>query len=497
MHHARGGVARSLFAAPLGLGIVFAPAATAQQPFDLRRVGTDSSSFTAIAARPGDADHAFALTRTGRILIIENGTSFQATPLLDFSALVVSGGESGALGMAFDPDYASNGYLYITHTTSGTGGQPPYVLARYTVSPPMSLAADPASRTVIMPLTPGGQGLTNHQGGWIGFGPDGYLYISRGENPAGGTNAQNPDTIRGKILRIDVRSDQFPEDPLSNYAIPPDNPFAGATAGADEVFAMGLRNPWRASFDRLTGNLWIGDVGNGHEEIDVLPRGAAPPVNFGWPCYDGESRYNTGGLCATPMNLTFAAVTFNRAGSAVPAFNSTCLTGGVVYRGCELPAMYGRYIYGGCTGGPLSSFDITDPPGTAISHAAGLGVSLGAIYTFGQDAHGEVYIGTANALYRMVPIEGTFTDCNANGRADACEIADGSATDDNGDGLPDTCTRLCPADLDASGQLNVGDLFWFLNRFFRALPAADTNGDGEVTVQDIFDYLILYFEGCP
>lgn len=488
IHRCRGTC--GLFVAAL-CGLALAPAPThAQQPFALRRVGTTGASFTAITSRPGDPDHAFALTRTGRVLVIQNGTSLGDTPLLDISSLVYSSFESGALGMAFDPDYATNGYLYIAHTRSNSL---PYVLVRYTVSPPISLTADPASRIIIMPLTPNGGNLTNHQGGWIGFGPDGYLYITRGEGSGFGTTAQDPGTIFGKVLRIDVRSDDFPQDPLRNYAIPPGNPFAGFTPGADEVFAMGLRNPWRASFDRATGNLWIGDVGSGHEEIDFLPANAAPPVDFGWPCLDGQEPRNNTGPCAEPMSPTAALVTFTRSGNPVPAFNSTCLAGGVVYRGCEIPAMRGRYIYGGCTGGPLSSFDIADPPGTAVTYP---NAHLGVIYTFGEDAHGEVYIGTESGLYRMVPPEGASTDCNANGRADACEIADGSATDVNGDGLPDSCTRLCPADIDASGQLNVGDLFFFLNQFFQNLPPADTNSDGSVALQDLFDYLALYFQGC-
>ncbi len=479
-------------AASGGLVLAIAPAG-AQEPFALRRVGADNSSFTAIAARPGDPDHAFALTRTGRVLVIENGTSLRAEPLLDISSLVNVTFESGALGLAFDPDYASNGYLYITHTSLVPNTQPPYVLARYTVSPPPSLTADPNSRTVIMPLTPAGEPQTNHQAGWIGFGPDGFLYITRGENPGSGTNAQNPGTIRGKVLRIDVRSDAFPEDPLRNYAIPPGNPFAGDTPGADEVFAMGLRNPWRASFDRQTGDLWIGDVGNGHEEVNVVPSGAAPPMNFGWPCYDGQDRFQTAGLCSGPTGLRSALVTFTRSGNDVSAFNSTCLAGGVVYRGCEVPSMRRRYLYGSCAGGSLASFDIADPAGTAVTYP---GLGLGPVFTFGEDAHGEVYIGTERGLYRMVPPAGASTDCNANGRADACEIADGSAPDVNGDGVPDSCTRLCPADLDASGQLNVGDLFFFLNQFFQGLPPADTNSDGPVTLQDLFDYLALYFQGC-
>jgi glucose/arabinose dehydrogenase len=481
-----------------GFMLALAPGSQAQQPFTVQQVGTVNTSFTAIVPRPGDREHAFALTRSGIIHIVANATTFLATPLLDFHTLVASGGESGALGLAFDPDYQTNGYFYICYTAVVPVGStdPKYMVARYTVSPPSALTADPASRTVIMPLIGATQSVQNHNGGWIGFGPDNLLYISRGEGPVFGTTAQNPTTINGKILRIDVRGDDFPTDPLRNYAIPPGNPFAADLTAAREVFIMGLRNPWRCSFDRLTGSLWIGDVGTNHEEIDLAPAAAMPPVNLGWPCYDGNSRATTSGLCAAPSGLTAPLVEFNRTGTATP-FISTCLTGGIVYRGCEIPAMRGRYIYGGCTSSPLSSFNISDPAGTVVDHTAGLGVTLGSIYTFGEDAYGEVYIGTSSRLYRMLPLAGSLVDCNANGRADACEIADGSAEDINGDGIPDSCTRLCPADFDASGQVNVGDIFWFLNRYFSGSASADINGVNGITVQDIFDFLAIYFQGCP
>lgn len=472
-----------------------ASACSAQTMFSFRRIGTENAAFTAITSRPGDREHAFALARDGRVLVIVNGTSLGATPLLDFRSVVAVGGESGALGLAFDPEYAVNGHVYICHSTATS---PRYVIVRYTVSPPSALTADPATRTTIMPITAASATVGNHNGGWIGFGPDGYLYMARGEGPLFGTAAQDLTSIYGKILRIDVRGDDFPEDSLRNYRIPADNPYASG-GGAPELWARGLRNPWRASFDRLTGDLWIGDVGSRHEEINRVPAGTSL-VNFGYPCYDGLVRGNSSGLCADPAASEPPALLYARSG--VPAARiSTCVTGGVVYRGCEVPSMVGRYLYGQCGYGgsnpKLGSFAIADPMGTAMLHAAESVNVLAAAFTFGEDAAGEVYVGGSSGLYRMIPLEGTTTDCNGNGRADNCEIADGSTPDVNGDGLPDSCTAACPADFDASGALGVGDIFRFLGLWFAQSPLSDFNADAAVSLQDLFDFLSAYFDGCP
>lgn len=468
---------------------------SAQTMFAFRRIGSESAGFTAITPRPGDREHVFALARDGRVLTIINGSAFSATPLLDFRSVTAVGGESGALGLAFDPEYATNGHFYICHSTSTS---PRFLIVRYTVSPPSALTADPATRTVIMPLVTTSETISNHNGGWIGFGPDGFLYMARGEGPVFGAAAQDVTSIYGKILRIDVRGDDFPQDPLRNYRIPADNPYA-LGGGAPELWSRGLRNPWRASFDRLTGDLWIGDVGSRHEEVNRVPAGIAL-VNFGYPCYDGFVRASTNGLCANPAAAEPPALGYARSG--VPAARvSSCVTGGVVYRGCEIPSMSGRYLYGQCgysgNNPKLGSFAIANPADTAMLHAAESVSVLAAAFTFGEDAHGEVYVGGSSGLYRMVPLEGTTTDCNGNGRADNCEVADGSVPDANGDGLPDSCTARCAADFDASGALGVGDIFRFLSFWFAQSPLADFNSDPGVTLQDLFDFLSAYFSGCP
>lgn len=479
--------------AAFAVGAFAAPAA-AQSPFQLAPTPIGSSC-TSIATRSGDPDRVFVLTRNGRVLVIENGTTLLPTPMLDISTLVNVGGEGGALGLAFDPDHRTNGHLYIAHTRASNPDEPRFSVVRYSVSPPDGLVADPASRRMVMPLLDMSQTQSNHLGGWIGFGPDGYLYIARGEGPVFSTVAQDPARIFGKILRVDVRSDDFPEDPLRNYAIPPGNPFVGTPDAAPEAYAVGLRNPWRCAFDPPTGDLWIGDVGTRHEEINVLgPATPAPrkPVNFGYPCFDGTESVRTPPCLATGTVHTPPALEFHRSGVENPALLSTCVTGGVLYRGCAVPALHGRYVYAACAGSArFGSFDPAHPVATATAHDNSL-----LIYGFGADAYGEVYLAGPSGIYRMMPPAGTFTDCNSNGRVDACEIADGSAADADRDGLPDDCMPLCSVDADGSGVVNVGDIFIYLSRWFGGSPTADFNRDGAVTVQDLFDFLGAYFAGC-
>lgn len=469
-------------------------AAQVEPPFSLEVVpGPTNLQITAIATRPGDPSHLFALTRVGQVGIIENGRTLLPTPLLSLESVVL-GGEGGALGLAFDPDYQTNGHLYIAYTTSSTSSSDRYVIARFTAASPSDLTVDPSTRATVMSLQ-GDIGI--HLGGWIGFGPQGLLYISRGEGPAFAQVAQDPTRIQGKILRIDVRADDFPDDPLRNYAIPPGNPFASGAHGAPEVFARGLRNPWRCSIDPPTGMLWIGEVGTAHEEINRISLNDPEPgvaANFGWPCFDGHTQVQSNNLCQSPDDLLDPLVEFNRSGPN-PALVSTCLTGGLVYRGCAVPELRGRYLYASCTTGRLCSLDASspNPASTAIAYTT----SVLSTYCFGEDAFGEVYLGTATGIYRILPPAGQFIDCNNNGRADACEIADGSAADADNDGVPDGCAPACPADVNRDGILSVGDLFHFLARWFEAHPQSDFNMDSTVSLEDLFAFLRAYFRGCP
>jgi glucose/arabinose dehydrogenase len=248
------------------------------QTISLQSFATGFSSPVAIV-NAGDS-RLFVVQRGGAIRILNangtiNGTNFLTIP----STTVLSGGERGLLGLAFHPNYATNGYFYVNYTRVGDGAT---VVARYSVSATDPNVANPASAQILLTVT---QPYSNHNGGSLAFGPDGYLYIGMGDGGSGGdpqNYAQNINSLLGKMLRIDV-------DNGTPYSIPTGNPFAGATPGADEIWAVGMRNPWKFSFDKNTGDLWIADVGQSSiEEINkALSTDAG--LNYGWKCYEGNS----------------------------------------------------------------------------------------------------------------------------------------------------------------------------------------------------------------
>ncbi len=246
------------------------------------------------------------------------------------------------------------------------------------------------------------QPFSNHNGGWMGFGPDGFLYIASGDGGSGGdpqNNAQNLNSLLGKILRIDVNSDSFPTDPNRNYAIPAGNPFAGATAGADEVWLYGLRNPWRASFDSVTGDLWIGDVGQGaREEVDRIPAGVGG-LNLGWRFKEGLLPY-TG---QAPGGLTDPILDYGR---TTPLFNGFSITGGYVYRGPG--GANGLYVFGDFVTGNLWTVSYANSQAQDfINRNAQLAVSGGdfdQIASFAVDGTGRLYmIGLDGDIHRLTP----------------------------------------------------------------------------------------------
>src|SRR5262245_36732420 len=259
-----------------------AAAVSSQTALTTEMVASGLSSPVFVTSPPGDCSRLFVVEQTGAIRIVKNG-SLLATPFLDINTLVLFGGEQGLLGMAFHPSYAANGFFYVNYTRKPDGAT---VVARYSVS----ANPDVADRGSVLPLLVIAQPFDNHNGGMLAFGPnDGFLYIGMGDGGSGGdpfNNAQNPDVLLGKMLRIDV---DHASPPLA-YAIPPSNPFAGAAAGADEIWSVGLRNPWRFTFDRANGDMYIGDVGqNSVEEIDFEPAGSPGALNYGWRCMEGTS----------------------------------------------------------------------------------------------------------------------------------------------------------------------------------------------------------------
>ena len=246
-------------------------------------------------APPGDTGRLFILEKTGLIRILDLSTGqLLPTPFLDLTTQITTNGEQGLLGLAFDPDFADNGQFYV-HITNPSGDAE---IRRYQVSAGNPNVADPASATPILSVDLPGN-ASNHRAGWIAFGPDGNLYVAIGDGGSTPETGQSINDLLGNILRIDVHGDAFPADPTRNYAIPADNPFVGV-AGEDEIFAIGLRNPWRPSFDRGLETFFIADVGqNTWEEVNIGQAGA----NYGWVLFEGPDRINPG----TPTGGTATA----------------------------------------------------------------------------------------------------------------------------------------------------------------------------------------------
>ncbi len=316
----------------------------------------------------------FILEQNGQIRNWQAG-SLLPEPFLDLRGTVVCCGERGLLGLAFHPDYGNNGYFFVNYTLESRGDLITRI-ARYQVSTEAN-RADPQSEHILLEIQ---QPYENHNGGGLTFGPDGYLYIAVGDGGSGGDplgNGQSLDTLLGKLLRIDV-------DASDPYTIPVENPFAGG-GGLPEIWAYGLRNPWRFTFDLLTGDLYIGDVGQGDwEEIDFLPAGNPGGVNFGWNVYEGMHHYS--GAPDAGEVLAFPVAEYGHdTGQSV--------TGGAVYRGTELPDWYGVYLYGDFSSGKVWGL-LRLPDG---SWQNSLLFTTGAlISSFGQDSSGEVYLVNYN-----------------------------------------------------------------------------------------------------
>lgn len=315
----------------------------------------------------------FVLEQAGRVWIVRDGL-VEPVPFMDISPLVsTSANERGLLGLAFHPDYAENGVFYVHYSTRNPDGDT--VLARYRVSESNPDLADLNSAQVIFTLR---QPYPNHNGGQIAFGPDGYLYVGLGDGGAAGDplNAgQTPDTLLGKILRLDV-------DSSDTYAIPEDNPaFTVNPALAPEVWAWGLRNPWRFSFDRATGDLYIADVGqNMLEEINFQPADSPGGENYGWRVFEGTQRYSSE---AAPANHVLPIFEYNHG-------EGCSVTGGYVYRGAEMPALDGVYFFGDyCFGRVWATW--RDASGAFQTQVFLPDTDL-IISSFGEDEDGELYL---------------------------------------------------------------------------------------------------------
>ena len=380
--------------------------------------GTDrlmfsSAALTGATHAPGDASRLFVMEQRGLIQILDlNTLVVNAVPFLDINSRVIDGGgERGLLGLAFHPDHANNGLLYVNYSRNGDGDT---VIAEYGLTGDPDVA-DFASERILLTID---QPQSNHNGGWMGFGPlDGYLYIATGDggnfcdqgsgHTAGIGNAQDLTTnLLGKMLRI---------DPTGGvpYAVPPSNPFVGIS-GDDEIWSYGLRNPWRASFDRLTGDLYIGDVGQDlREEVDFQPGTSPGGENYGWRCREGTGcstsspsscTTTTGCVCPGDMPTLTAPIHDYLQGAA----HCTVICG-YAYRGLVFPQLQGDLFFADYCSGVLWSFRVQD--GTKVDfklRTAELspsidGFTLSSIRSFGEDADGELYIVTTNAVYKIVP----------------------------------------------------------------------------------------------
>jgi glucose/arabinose dehydrogenase len=348
----------------------------------LQEVVTGLADPLRLTAPPGDA-RLFIVEKGGRIRIVRNG-ALLPTPFLDVSALVSNGNEQGLLGLAFDPQYAGNGRFFIDYTD--TDGNT--VVASYRVSSDPDVA-DPASAVVRLRVD---QPYSNHNGGHLLFGPDGFLYVGLGDGGSAGDpqrRGQDPRDLFGSMLRIDVSG-------ATGYTSPGSNPHGENAAWAPEVWNIGLRNPWRFTFDRATGDLYIGDVGQGdREEIDVSPAasGAGRAQNFGWPITEGAACYG--------------ASSCDRTGLVEPVLDYThadgcSVTGGIVYRGPAIPQLAGTYFYSDYCSDWVRSFRYAGGQATERTEWPTLSPGSGVL-SFGEDTAGELYILSANGgVFRIV-----------------------------------------------------------------------------------------------
>ena len=429
------------------------------------RVASGLSRPVFVTAPPGDTLRLFIVEQFSARIKIRKGDVVLATPFLDINDLVIdSGNERGLLGLAFHPDYVLNGYLFVNYTDNAGNS----VIARFTVSSNPDLA-DPGSSVILLTIL---QPYANHNGGMMAFGPnDGYLYISMGDGGSSGdpeNRAQDDGELLGKMLRIDV-------DSGPPYGIPPDNPFVGAGDPLDEIWAKGLRNPWRFSFDRMTGDLYIGDVGqNTYEEIDFQPATSVGGENYGWRLKEGDHCFNPPINC-DPGGLTNPIHEYTHGGTPFRC----SVTGGYVYRGTAIPDFQGTYFFADFCSDQIWSFrydgvTLTEFTDRTAELAPGGGLSIGNISSFGEDGMGELYIVDLDGeVFKLCPSEGCAGFCEGN--FDCDEDQDGTdaaafKVDFGRSTFVNPCTNqdTCKGDFDCDGDVDGSDAGWFKEDFGRS-----------------------------
>ena len=516
------------------------------------RVATGMARPLYVTAPVGDNSRLFIVEQrtgsvapaTGRIRILNlPSNTLNATAYLSVGNLS-AGSEQGLLGLAFHPDFLNNGYFYVNFTRTAQAGVSAgsTQIVRYRANAPFatSTTADPASATPVLTIL---QPDANHNGGWMSFGPDGFLYVATGDGgcandaTCGGTapsvfphsaggNAQDlTQNLLGKMLRLDVDGadnipgnaddDAFPADAERNYAIPPTNPFV-ATAADDEIFMFGLRNHWRNSFDRATGDLWIADVGQGaREEVNLVRAGQGSGWNFGWRCMEGTRCTGLSGCTCNSAALRMPIIEYGH--DAATAIGPTTLlgcsiTGGHVYRGAAIPCLNGYYFFTDYCTANIHTFR-AGPNGEVLDLVARgqmnpAGQAITNVVSFGEDNAGNMYIvdQTGGEVYRVISTGFTGPDCNNNSQPDACDIRLGVAADTNNNGVPDSCEAIPCDDIDFNNNgvfpedQDVVDFFDVLAGGSCALcNDIDFNNNGVFPEdQDIVDFFNVLAGGdCP
>ncbi len=341
----------------------------------------------------GDGSNRLFIVQQGGLIRIWNGTTVLATPFADLTGVISTGGERGLLSMAFHPRYDTNRYFFIYYTTT-SGSVTSINIARMRTRSDNPNLADAASRVVLITI-PKPANRTNHNGGDLNFGPDGKLYFGTGDGGSGGDPddlAQDSTSLLGKMIRINV--DSFNTAPF--YVIPPDNPYTSNPNIRDEIFAMGLRNPWRWSFDRLTNDVWIADVGqNVREKVNFRTFAQSDSVNYGWRCYEGNNAHNLTD-CRPAINYLFPI--FDYPHNSTGGFS---VTGGFVYRGTQYPALYGYYIFADYVSGNVWRTFPNGSGGWTTTRQAGL---PGNIAGFGEAENGELYAASlsSDSIYQVI-----------------------------------------------------------------------------------------------
>ncbi|MCB2201744.1 PQQ-dependent sugar dehydrogenase [bacterium] len=451
--------------------------ARAQNPdtltLSLQPVVTGLNQPIHIVNAPMDSTRLFVLERPGVVKIVQ-GDSVLASPFLDISGQVVTGGERGLLGMAFHPDFPDTQAFFLNYVNR-TNDTDYTFISRFSITSNPNVA-DPGSEQVIFQIR---QPQANHNGGTIHFGPDRFLYIGMGDGGGSGDPddlAESPASLLGKLLRIDVRNG-------GPYTIPPDNPWVGAVDTLPEIFSFGLRNPFRWSFDRATNDLWIADVGQFvYEEINLTRWADAGGQNYGWDHTEGFHCFEPSSNC-------------DSAGVDWPVFEYThsggrcSITGGYVYRGCAIPDLDGWYFYGDYCTGQIWRLNV-DSAGTVTAPFPTPVLDIGGadLATFGEDYYGELYVAELNGgrILKMVHV-GAVEDYCAGPPEPCCVAATGNANGDPGD------------------TVDLSDLIYLVNYLFLGGPSPDclaeanTNGDlqGTVDLSDLI-YLVNYlFLGGP